>query len=234
MKQSRTPRRRAISLALFALLPALLVPSGIASANHEVGHTTGVPDNANVETVTVCHVPPTDGVPSEILSIPVSALGGHLGHGDFVLTPGLTCPATPPPPPPLDVCPNVDGNQATVPAGLVLVDGQCVAPTPPITPDAPTPATPTPDAPTPTPDATPEAAEGDTPAPAADDTTVLGVAEVPADEPTAGAAATADGTLPFTGTPTWVIAVAGMLLVLAGTILHRLGSRRAVATGARN
>lgn len=36
-----------------------------------------------------------------------------------------------------DVCPNIDGKQATIPDGLVLTDGQCVQPpvvvTPPVT-----------------------------------------------------------------------------------------------------
>lgn len=34
------------------------------------------------------------------------------------------------PPPIVDVCPNLDGVQATVPDGLALVNGQCVVPTP--------------------------------------------------------------------------------------------------------
>lgn len=34
-------------------------------------------------------------------------------------------------PPPVDLCPNLPGVQTTIPAGLVLVNGQCVAPTPP-------------------------------------------------------------------------------------------------------
>lgn len=37
-----------------------------------------------------------------------------------------------PPPPPVDVCPNIDGNQATVPDGYQLVDGQCVVIPPPV------------------------------------------------------------------------------------------------------
>ena len=41
-------------------------------------------------------------------------------------------------PPPTDVCPNIEGNQATVPAGMVK-DGQgnCVTPPPPATPTTP-------------------------------------------------------------------------------------------------
>lgn len=290
MKQSRTSRRRAIALALFAFLPALLLPSGIAGAASAA--QPGVD-------ITICHATGSATNPYVTITINPNGLNGHLNtpHSgtDIVPAPAGGCPGpvTPPPPtdvcpnvagnqatvpaglvvingqcvapppPPTDVCPNLDGNQATIPAGLVLIDGQCltppvgadicpniagdqptlpaglvivggqcVAPITPATPDAPTPAAPTPDAPTP--DATPEAAGGDTPAPAADDTTVQGVAEVPAGEPTAGAAETAGGTLPFTGAPTWVLAVAGMLFMLAGTILHRRGSRRTVATSARN
>ena len=36
-----------------------------------------------------------------------------------------------PPPPPTDVCPNIEGNQATVPAGMVKDEqGNCVTPPP--------------------------------------------------------------------------------------------------------
>jgi uncharacterized repeat protein (TIGR01451 family) len=39
-----------------------------------------------------------------------------------------------PPPPPTDVCPNIEGNQATVPAGMVKDEqGNCVTPPPPPT-----------------------------------------------------------------------------------------------------
>lgn len=283
MLNSLPLRGRLLAFALFAMLASLFMfsMSGVAYANHSEDHTTGVPDHANVDTVTVCHVPPTDGVPSEILTIPNAALGGHLGHGDFVLTPGLTCPATPPPPtdlcpniagdqatvpagmvlenglcitPPADLCPNIAGDQPTVPAGLVIVNGQCVAPTPTdvcpniagdqatvpagmilengqcVTPSTPT----TPDAPTPTvtPDA-PPAADGESPT--ADDAPVetAGADEVPEAEATAGAADAPAGELPFTGAPTWAIALAGMLAMIAGTMLHRTASRR-IAARVRN
>src|SRR4029079_13356928 len=37
-----------------------------------------------------------------------------------------------PTPPPTDVCPNIDGNQASVPGGLVKDEhGNCVTPSPP-------------------------------------------------------------------------------------------------------
>jgi hypothetical protein len=50
----------------------------------------------------------------------------------------LACDTPPPPPPPptTDVCPNLEGNQATVPAGLVKDQlGNCVPPPPPPTTD---------------------------------------------------------------------------------------------------
>lgn len=46
------------------------------------------------------------------------------------------CKKPTPPPPPYDACPNLEGNQATVPAGLIKdAQGNCV--TPPVTPPPP-------------------------------------------------------------------------------------------------
>lgn len=40
------------------------------------------------------------------------------------------------PPPPTDLCPNIPDVQTTIPAGLIVVNGQCVAPPPVCTPPA--------------------------------------------------------------------------------------------------
>ena len=47
---------------------------------------------------------------------------------------GGPLPCLPPvvvPPPPIDICPNIDGVQLTVPIGLLRIDGQCVIAPPP-------------------------------------------------------------------------------------------------------
>ena len=56
---------------------------------------------------------------------------------------------------------------------------------------------------------------------------------VPADATTAGAIATPAGELPFTGAPTWIVAIVGLLLTLTGTMLHRRAARPATANAAR-
>ncbi len=270
MKSPRSPKRRVRALSLvFLLLPAaLFVPGGIANAEHNE-------NSSDHEKITICHATGSESNPYVEITINESGLNGHAKQPhsgtDIIPAPAGGCPGPVAPPEPVDVCPNVDGNQATVPSDLVVVDGQCVTPTPPPAPtdvcpnidgnqatvptgqvivdgQCVTPATPTtPDGPTPTtPDATPTA-DGATPdaAPAAaadaaaptaspaEDTTIeatAGAADVPAGEATAGAAQTANGELPFTGAPTWIVAFAGMLLMLTGSMLHRRAARVATAT----
>lgn len=139
-----------------------------------------------------------------------------------------------------DVCPNIAGDQATVPAGTVMVNGECVTPVVSGTPDGTGSATPAADGSTPTPgaaDAAPGSAGADSaPTATADDTTLdatAGATDIPAGEATAGAADAANGELPFTGAPTWIVAIVGLLLTLTGTMLHRRATRLATASASR-
>ena len=123
-------------LAVVVMVGSSLVMTAAAVAN-QGNHGQGVgvpPDNQNAD-VTFCHVKPTPGVPAGILTLPEQAfLNGHQPHGDFIMYDGAICPPPPPPPPPnepTDVCPNLEGDQATVPDGYELVDGNCVQPPPP-------------------------------------------------------------------------------------------------------
>lgn len=63
--------------------------------------------------VTICHKPGTPAQQTLVVDDDSVELTGHLGHGD---TRG-PCQETPPP---VDVCPNLDGNQSEVPEGYVL------------------------------------------------------------------------------------------------------------------
>ena len=97
---------------------------------------TEVPDGYKLEDgqcvlkeakVTICHKP---GTPAEqTKSVPEEAVPGHLGHGDYL----GECKVTPPPP--TDVCPNIDGDQGSVPDGMVIAEGKCVTPPPRLCPD---------------------------------------------------------------------------------------------------
>ena len=73
------------------------------------------------------------------LTLPYNAVFGQAGHFNEDGTPQAgheqdylgPCQT---PPPPTDVCPNIDGNQATVPDGMVKDEqGDCVTPPPPPT-----------------------------------------------------------------------------------------------------
>ncbi|MCW2920948.1 MAG: hypothetical protein JWL76_822 [Thermoleophilia bacterium] len=322
MKQPRPNRRRplALALSLFALLAALMVATGVAWADQPadagvknapkncnpsdpdgtenggtdcIGGTSGNPDpdpnngsgnesdceddnNGNGvpgHCKDVCDL--IKGVqkdPLKCLPPVVVDLCPNLGGAQASVPGGLImvdgrC-VEPAPPAATDVCPNIADGQATIPAGLVMVDGQCVAPSTPGTGTTGTPAgtpatsgtTPTTGASTPTPTPTPttgaaapdaatpgttpeatagEAAASETAGPGAaeaEDTTVEATTDattVPAGQATAGAGAAPSGELPFTGAPTWLVAIAGMLLMLAGTMVHRRAARVAAVRASR-
>ncbi|MCW2928670.1 MAG: hypothetical protein JWM86_2638 [Thermoleophilia bacterium] len=239
----RPPRRRrtlARAAAMFSLLAVTAVgASGAWATQPEPG--VGVPPGNQNADVTVCHVPPGGGVPSSILTIPDNALGGHLGHGDFVLTAGLTCPATPPPP--IDACPD-DLNPGIQAAGTV-----CITPPPPAVDACPDEAlnpgiqaagttcavaTPsTPDTTTVTTGTTVTTTTDTTPT--TTDTAVAGEQDSPTTaraQDTAVAGATASGSLPFTGIESWYAAVLGGAMLLAGFGMHGLARRHARRSGA--
>jgi hypothetical protein len=89
--------------------------------------------------VTFCHVAGREEDPANTvtLTLPYNAVFGHAGHFNEDGTPKAgheqdhlgPCQA---PPPPTDVCPNIGGNQADVPEGMVKDEqGNCVTSPPP-------------------------------------------------------------------------------------------------------
>ena len=89
--------------------------------------------------VTICHVAGLASDPANYITLTIgySAVYGPAGHFYENGTPQAgheqdTLGECNPPPPPTDVCPNIDGVQATVPEGYTLVDGMCIPDTPPL------------------------------------------------------------------------------------------------------
>jgi uncharacterized repeat protein (TIGR01451 family) len=130
---------------------ALVLSLGVLAALAIAGATTarvdyGPPDSASPmslegqsESVTFCHVAGSAEDPANIvtLTLPYTAVFGQAGHFNEDGTPKAgheqdylgPCQTTPPP---TDVCPNIGGNQATVPEGMVKDEqGNCVTPPPP-------------------------------------------------------------------------------------------------------
>jgi hypothetical protein len=83
------------------------------------------------EKVTICHATGSATNPYIVITISESAVKAHSAHqGREDIIPA-TVGCIPPPPPPVDVCPNIAGDQPTVPAGMVVDPaGNCVAPPP--------------------------------------------------------------------------------------------------------
>ncbi len=92
--------------------------SGVASY---VGFTS-VPAAANWQTANMTFTPPAGTASVSVFHI-ISAVGTLTVDNYSLVGPGT--------PPPTDVCPNIAGNQATVPAGMVIdISGNCVTPPP--------------------------------------------------------------------------------------------------------
>ncbi len=135
-------RRLALVMSL-GVLTALSI-AGATSARVDDGSSGSAPAvrlAEQPEFVTFCHVAGRGDDPANTvtLTLPSNAVFGQGGHFDEGGTPNAgheqdylgPCQ---PPPPPTDVCPNIDGNQATVPAGLIKdEEGNCVTPPPPPT-----------------------------------------------------------------------------------------------------
>jgi hypothetical protein len=82
--------------------------------------------------VTICHATGSATNPYVMVTISENAVAAHRAHqGREDIIPA-TVGCVPPPPVPTDVCPNIAGDQPTVPAGMVIdPDGNCVT-APPI------------------------------------------------------------------------------------------------------
>jgi len=80
--------------------------------------------------INICHATGSSTNPYVLIEVSVNALKGHFraGHqmGEDIIgvASSASCPGAGSTP--KDVCPNIDGAQATVPAGRVLVDGACI------------------------------------------------------------------------------------------------------------
>ena len=135
-------RLRRIALVLSLGVLAALAIAGATSARVDYGP----PDSASPmslegqsESVTFCHVAGSAEDPANIvtLTLPYTAVFGQAGHFNEDGTPKAgheqdylgPCQTSRLPP---DVCPNIDGNQATIPEGMVKDEqGNCVTPPPP-------------------------------------------------------------------------------------------------------
>lgn len=102
----------------FSDTPMVLDPALIGSGTHNIVAFWQEPDGQGSDNtaLTVFNVTVGPGVPQPTLCTNPAAtnVGGP-----------LPCVF---PPPPVDVCPNLAGVQLTIPAGLVLINGQCVPP----------------------------------------------------------------------------------------------------------
>ena len=108
-------RRLVLMLSLGAVGSLVMVSATAAQAGpNGEGHTP----------VTICHKPGTPAEQTEVVDD--DSVPAHLAHGDYL----GECQSTPPP---VDLCPNIEGDQQDIPDGYQLVDGQCMPIPPPPT-----------------------------------------------------------------------------------------------------
>lgn len=100
-------RIKVIAGAIIVAIIAWLVYTGFTA--QKAGATVHFPSS-----VTICHK--EEGKNPQTKVIPFTALGGHLGHGDSI----GPCPEIP-----VDVCKNIEGNQAEVPEGYTKDGDNC-------------------------------------------------------------------------------------------------------------
>jgi hypothetical protein len=118
MNQSHSrPSRRSAAVGLLTCV-GLLALAPAASAG---------------EKVTICHATGSAANPYVQITVSENAVEAHRRHQgrqDIIPAPATGCPSVvppPPPPPPVDVCSNILGDQAEVPAGYFKdADGYCV------------------------------------------------------------------------------------------------------------
>ena len=72
----------------------------------------------------ICHVPPGNPAAAHIIYPDDSSYDAHVAHGDFIVDAENPCP---PQNEQEDVCPNIEGDQASLPDGYHFDDaGNCV------------------------------------------------------------------------------------------------------------
>ena len=132
MQFARGGGLRRIGLMLSAGVVAALAVAGATSAQANISASD------NPEFVTFCHVAGRADDPANMvtLTLPSNAVFGQAGHlnEDGTAQAGHEqdhLGACETPPPPTDVCPNIEGDQAEIPTGLVKDEqGNCVTPPP--------------------------------------------------------------------------------------------------------
>ena len=140
MRSTHGGRLRRVALLLGLCGLAALAVAGATSARVDDDSSgSGFVTLEKPDFVTFCHVAGREEDPANTvtLTLPYNAVFGHAGHFNEDGTPNAgheqdhlgPCQA---PPPPTDVCPNIGGNQADVPEGMVKDEqGNCVTSLPP-------------------------------------------------------------------------------------------------------
>ncbi len=140
----RDGRLRRLLLTTALVVVAALGITSATSARVDVGSSGSATFALTTnDKVTLCHAAGRAGTTQFVtLTISYNAAFGQAGHFYEDGTPraghedDYLGPCTPPPP--TDVCPNIEGNQADVPAGMIKNEqGNCVTPTTPTTPPPP-------------------------------------------------------------------------------------------------
>jgi uncharacterized repeat protein (TIGR01451 family) len=134
----RDGRLRRLLLTTALVVVAALGITSATSARVDVGSSGSATFALTTnDKVTLCHAAGRDGTTQFVtLTISYNAAFGQAGHFYEDGTPraghedDYLGPCTPPPP--TDVCPNIEGNQADVPTGMIKNEqGNCVTPTTP-------------------------------------------------------------------------------------------------------
>ena len=103
-------RRSAVGALLMCVGLLALAPAASAGEKVTIRHATGSATNPYVQ-----------------ITISVNAVKAHRAHhnGEDIIPATVGC--VPPPPLPIDVCPNLAGDQPTIPAGMFVdASGNCV------------------------------------------------------------------------------------------------------------
>ena len=129
------PQFTTTALCLVTIAALLIFNTPITFSVARAEETTDIttdtnhrPEDNEDKKIDVCHFPQGNMSNPQIINISENAWPAHQSHeGDFIIeseSDAARCVATPPPA--TDLCPNIDGIQEQVPAGKIVVEGQCV------------------------------------------------------------------------------------------------------------